>query len=71
MDNSNEVFSIVLENMIEQKDVQNLNKKVEEINGRLDITWRGKDNITINKGNYWLNTREHMNTDGNILTFYK
>ena len=61
----------MLENMLEENDFNNLNNKVEEVNGRLDIAWRGKDNLTINKSNYWINTREHMDTDANIEIFYK
>ena len=46
-------------------------EKVEVINGRLDVTWRGKENMTYNTGDYLINTRDHIDTDGNINLFYK
>lgn len=71
VDNSQFVYSIVLENLIEEKDMHNLMDKVEVINGRLDVTWRGKENMTFNTGEYLINTRDHIDTDGNVNLFYK
>ena len=70
IDNSQSLYGIVLENLIEEKDIHNLMDKVEVIKGRLDVTWRGKETITMNNGDYWIRSKDHMDTDGNIALFY-
>ena len=59
-----------MENMIEESDMHHIMKKAEVAKGRLDITWRGKSNLTLSTGDYWIITREHMDTDGNVHLFY-
>lgn len=53
-----------------QSDLPRMNEFQEVAKGRLDQTWRGKENFCFHMGDLWHHSREHAASDGLTHLFY-
>ena len=64
LDGSLECLSMNAEVLMNQSDLERANDFQEVLKGRLDQTWRGKENWNFHMGDLWHHNREHGASDG-------
>ena len=70
LDGSLLCLSMNAEVLMNQSDLPRVNEFQEVAKGRLDQTWRGKENFSFHMGDLWHHSREHAASDGLTHLFY-